>query len=167
MTSLLVSHRYHAVLCGLLLVLAGCATQLVPFYDKAIVDGLTAVNVDTMELMAATSGGASKETFAQREGRYNRIIGNFDALALQAAARPEPVNNIPEVVKKMAAKRGMTEPMQVVPSAVAFGEIVKTLTKMRDTDRKQGVTAMEVQAFKGQTLIYLDQALTYEAALER
>jgi hypothetical protein len=167
MTSLSVFNRYHVVLCGLLLVLAGCATQLVPFYDKAIVDGLTAVNVDTMELMAAASGGTSKETFAQREGRYNRIIGNFDALALQASARPMPSNSLPKALEKMAEKRGITGPMQIVPSAIAFDEIAKTITKMRDTDRKQGVTAMEVQAFRGQALIYLDQALTYEAALER
>lgn len=167
MKSLSVFRRCHVLLCGLLLVLAGCATQLVPLYDKAIVDGLTRVNVDTMEMMAAASAGTSKETFSQREARYNRIIGNFDALALQAAARPAPANNIPEMVKKMAARRGIAAPEQVIPSSVAFGEIVKTITKMRDTDRKQGVTVMEVQAFKGQTLIYLDQALTYEAALER
>jgi hypothetical protein len=38
---------------------------------------------------------------------------------------------------------------------------------MRDVDKKQGVTAFEVAAFKGQVVIYLDQALTYENFLER
>jgi hypothetical protein len=46
-------------------------------------------------------------------------------------------------------------------------EISKTMTKMRDTDKKQGVTEFEVRAFKGQVVIYLDQAITYETFLER
>jgi hypothetical protein len=38
---------------------------------------------------------------------------------------------------------------------------------MRDTDSEQGVTAIEVAAFKQQIAISMDQALTYEKALER
>ena len=38
---------------------------------------------------------------------------------------------------------------------------------MRDTDRKQGLTAFEVGAFKGQATIYFDQAITYENFLQR
>jgi hypothetical protein len=48
-----------------------------------------------------------------------------------------------------------------------MGKISETLVKMRDTDKNQGVTATEVQVFKNQVAIYLDQALTYESFLER
>lgn len=152
---------------GLFMALIGCATQLAPFYDKALVDGLTSVNVDTMGLLASAAGGTTKDTFDKREAQYNRVIGSLDALALQAAARPVPSNNVPEAVKKIVGARNTSGPSQVVSSTTALEEIAKTITKMRDTDKKLGVTGLEVQAFKGQTLIYMDQALTYEAALER
>ncbi len=45
--------------------------------------------------------------------------------------------------------------------------MIKTMEKMRDTDKSQGITRTEVAAFKGQIEISLDQALTYEKALER
>ena len=54
-----------------------------------------------------------------------------------------------------------------IPSATALAEISKTIVKMRDTDQKQGVTGLEVQAFKNQVSVFLDQALTYESFLER
>jgi hypothetical protein len=156
------------MLVALLAMLAGCAIQLAPLYDKALVDGLTSANADTMELMASAADGTTKDTFPARESKYSRVIGRLDALAVQAAARPVPTNNVSEAVKKIVGVRGAAgDASQIIPSSTALQEISKTVAKMRDTDKKQGVTALEVQAFRGQVLIYMDQALTYEAALER
>jgi hypothetical protein len=160
--------RPWAIVFGLFL--AGCATQLAPQYDKAVVDGLSAAGTETMTLMAAASQGTDKATFSAREAQYNTLIGKLDALAIEAGARPMPKNRITDLVNKLLEKRG-AQPLEddddVPPSVHAIKRIAATVTKMRDTDRKQGVTAVEVQAFKGQCGVYFDQALTYENFLQR
>ncbi|NHQ60582.1 hypothetical protein G9409_08275 [Chlorobium sp. BLA1] len=148
--------------------IVGCATQLAPLYDKAIVDGITAANKDAMTLFASASSGLKPESYSTRTDIYNKIIGSLDALEVQAKARPVPKTKANEAVNKWLEKRGIpTLTNDEVPSATAIGKISLTLKRMRDTDRAQGVTATEVQAFKNQTVIYMDQAITYESFLER
>jgi hypothetical protein len=161
------STGYRALLLMALL-LGGCAAQLAPSYDRALVTGLTHATVDVMALFASVSSGTKPETFAQREQKYNQVIGTLDALAIQSGARPVPKGTTSEAVNKALKDRGV-QPVAdgEIPSATALKEISKTITKMRDTDRKQGVTAVEAQAFRNQAVIYLDQALTYESYLER
>ena len=157
-----------ALLIFLIFVLCGCATTLAPQYDKALVDGLTSSNTATMEFLASVSGGTQKTTFDQRKEKYSNIIGRFDALAIQAGARPMPRNKVVEAIGGLLSKKGIPVPDDTVaPSASAMTKISGTFAKMRDTDEKQGVTAIEVQAFKNQVSIYLDQAFTYESFLER
>ncbi len=144
--------RRSSALLALLLTLAACAVRLAPLYDQALVQGITAANADTLELLASASGGTQKTRFDEREPRYYNLIGRLDALAIQAGTRPPP--------KASAADAA-------VPSQTALQAIADSLRKMSDTDREQGLTEVEVQAFRGQILIYMDQALTYEAALER
>ena len=154
---------------GLIIVfLTACATTLAPNYDKAIVDGLVSVSQKTMELFASTSSGTSKSDYGNREKTYNSIIGSIDALAIQAKARPIPKNKTTEKVNEHLRSRGVNVLVgEDAPSATALKKISETVVKMRDTDKKQGITAVEVQAFKGQAVIYFDQALTYESFLER
>jgi len=149
--------------------LCGCAVHLAPDYDKTIVDGLTSANVGLMELFASASGGTSKEAFSEREERYNKLIGLLDALRLQSSARQV---HQPLLSQLFPSKAGTAaEPQEnespKPPSTNSIGLMVKTITKMRDTDKKQGLTNVEVAAFKGQIEISMDQALTYEKALER
>ncbi|QHG64383.1 hypothetical protein [Pseudomonas putida] len=157
----------HGVGIALLHAVGACTTQLAPLYDQALVEGLTAVNAKTMELMASAAGGTTEETFTDREKQYNKVIGGLDALALQAAARPAPINSLATVINTSGHTSDASGEPQVIPSATALMETSKTVSHMRELDKKRGVTAFEVQAFRGQVLIYLDQALTYEAALER
>lgn len=158
-----------AAFSALLLLLAtACATTLAPDYDKAIVDRLVAVSEKMMEHFASTTSGTTAATFAKREKTYNEIIGSLDALAIQARARPLPNNKVTQKINEYLRSRGMEVlDGEGAPSAIALEQISKTLAKMRDTDRKQGVTAVEISAFKGQAVIFLDQALTYESFLER
>ncbi|NIW84999.1 MAG: hypothetical protein GWN09_00060 [Gammaproteobacteria bacterium] len=153
---------------ALVLLASACATTLAPNYDKALVDGLTATNMKLMEHFAATSAGTASDTFDKRESTYNNLIGRLDALVIQARARPIPKNYVTEKVNAYLEKRGV----QILdggdtPSATALEKISGTMVKMRDTDKKQGVTPFEVAAFKGQVVIFMDQALTYETFLER
>lgn len=157
----------RGIAIGLVLAVGACTTQLAPLYDQALVEGLTSTNAKTMELMASAVGGTTKETFANRENHYNQVIGSLDALALQAAARPAPTNSLGAAINRTGRESGVSDESQVIPSSTALNEISKTVARMRQIDKKQGVTGVEVQAFKGQVLIYMDQALTYEAALER
>lgn len=150
--------------------LVGCATQLAPPYDKSIAEGLSAANTEAMTLIASTSQGTDKSTFAPREDKYNTLIGKLDALALSAGARPMPKNKVTDAINRILEKRGgkpLDDDDATPPSAHSIRKVAETLTKMRDTDRKQGVTAHEVRGFKGQLVIYFDQAITYENFLER
>ena len=158
-----------AVLSALTLVLiSACATTLAPSYDKALVDGLVSTSSAMMEFFASTSSGTSKESFEKREGSYNNLIGRVDALAIQANARPIPKNSVTDKVNDALSKRGVRIlEGDDAPSASALQGISKTITKMRDTDKKQGITSAEAGLFKGQAVIYLDQAITYESYLER
>ncbi|MFZ6658039.1 hypothetical protein [Undibacterium sp. TJN19] len=157
-------------LLGLCISLAGCAIQLAPAYDKTVVDGLAAVNTDTMILLAAMSNGSDKTSFSSRADNYNSLIGRLDALSLQAGARPMPKNKVTDTINQLLDKRGspaLAADDSTPPSAYAIKKVSETLGKMRDVDRQQGVTAYEALAFKGQVVIYLDQAITYENFLQR
>lgn len=150
------------------LCLVACSVQLAPLYNKAIADSLVSVNQQAMTLFASASSGTTRDTYAQRDAAYNSLIGNLDALALQAKSRPVPDASVNEKVNAFLSKRGVSLPASGdAPSAMALEQISITVAKMRDTDKKQGLTAFEVAAFKGQVVIYLDQALTYENFLTR
>nr|WP_315477171.1 hypothetical protein [uncultured Undibacterium sp.] len=152
------------------LFLVGCATQLAPAYDKNVVEGLNSSSIDAMTLFAAMSSGTKAQDFATRADRYANLIGRLDALALAAGARPLPKNKVTDSINQFLEKRGtavLSDDDATPPSAHAIRQISVTLSKMRDTDQKQGITAYEVIAFKGQASIYFDQAITYENFLQR
>ncbi|WP_336751768.1 hypothetical protein [Aeromonas hydrophila] len=158
------------LLVAVLLSIAGCATQLAPPYDKNVAEGLVAANTESMTLMAAVSQGTDKNSFSSREEKYNELIGKLDALALSAGARPMPKNKVTDAINKLLEKRGgkpIDDDDSTPPSAHSIKRIAETLVDMRNVDRKQGVTAYEVQTFKRQLVIYLDQAITYENFLQR
>ena len=147
--------------------LAACTTTLAPEYDDRIVERLFAVSERLMAQLAALAEGTEAETFGSREGHYNGLIGAIDALALQVRARPTPDNAAVERVSEALRERGIDLVDDDVPTAVALDRISDTLARMRETDRGQGITAMEAAAFRSQIVIYLDQALTYETHLRR
>lgn len=162
--------RLLVLVLAAFLSLTGCATQLAPPYDKKVADGLVSISIETMTLLAATSQGTDKSTFSSRKDKYNTLIGRLDALAISAGARPMPKNKVTDAINMLLEKRGR-KPIDyddsTPPSAHSIQKISETLTKMRDTDEKQGITALETQAFKGQVIIYFDQAITYENFLQR
>lgn len=159
---------FHYLFILSTLFLSGCATTLAPKYDQAIVSGLTSSNTKMMVYFASVSDGTDKSDYADRKDNYNNLIGSFNALSLQARARPIPDNKIIDKVNVFLGKRGIASVAEdEAPSARSIERISETFVKMRDTDKKQGVTKTEVAAFKGQAIIYMDQALTYESFLER
>jgi hypothetical protein len=171
MINLLANWSYaRALLVASLLSITGCAIQLAPSFDKNVVEGLNLANTEVMTLMASTSEGTDKNTFSSRKEKYNTLIGKADALALSAGARPMPKNKITDAINKLLEKRGgkpIDDDDATPASAQSIRRVAETLTKMRDTDKKQGITTHEAHAFKKQLAIYLDQAITYENFLQR
>lgn len=163
---------YSAI--ALLFFVASCTVSLAPKFDQGIVDNLSSASAQIFQLLAETSSGAKPAEFPQRAEKYNRLIGTAEALHLQINARPVPDNKtVDKIITKAnerLTKRGistLTPVGELAPSATALEEIIVNLTKMRDTDQKQGLTPLEVQAFKGNIQLYLDQALTYEKFLNQ
>lgn len=151
-------------------VVAACQSQLAPPYDKAVADGLQEASAESLTLLAAVAAGTSSGTFPSRQADYSRVIGRLEALAISAGARPMPKNKVTDAINLLLEKRGvqaLEDDDATPPSAHAIRKTAETFAKMRETDRKQGITAFEAAAFKGQVQIYLDQAITYENFLQR
>ena len=150
--------------------LSGCAISLAPSYDKDVVAALASSNVACMTLFATTATGTQAADFANRANSYASLIGQLDALAIQAGARPIPKNKVSETINQMLAKRGVdtvSDDSTSVPSATALKKISEVIAKMRDVDQKQGLQALEVRLFKNSATLYFDQAITYENFLQR
>lgn len=159
----------------LLCLLGACTTRLTPVYDQRLCDALQTTGTQTLILLAGAAGGTQAGAFEQRANQYNNLIGQFDMLAISAAARPVPPSSTEAALRRLQAARGQTaqpagspQPAapELPPSVHAIQKLAETLAKMRDTDRQQGLSALEVAAFKGQLLIYLDQAVSYENFLQ-
>lgn len=155
------------VLCLALLSLSSCKTQLAPEYDKAIVAGLTDATQKTMYFFATMEEGTTAETYTDRAISYNQLIGAYDALSLQAKARPVPDNVATKKINELLQAKGSDPLSSNYPSAFAFTKISETLKKMREVDQAGRIKPFALQAFKGQILIFLDQAITYESFLKR
>lgn len=149
-----------------------CAVSLAPKFDQHIVDNLTGTSTEVFQLLAEVSAGTTKADYDKRESKYNQVIGKLEALVLQINARPVPnnktVNKIIAKANDRLKKRGASTLIsagETAPSATALKNVAANIAKMKDTDKKQGVTAFEVQAFKGNIELFFDQALTYERFL--
>ena len=155
------------VLCLAMLSLSSCKTQLAPEYDKAIVESLTATTQHIMYFFATMEEGTTAETYTDRALSYNQLIGAFDALSLQAKARPVPDNVATKKINELLQSKGSDPLSSDYPSAFAFTKISETLKKMKEVDQANGIKPFALLAFKGQVLIFLDQAITYESFLKR
>lgn len=180
--TIFVSPTLRLPFVALLFFFASCAVSLSPRFDQTIVDNLSKSSVETLQLFAATSNGTTSADFNKREEKYNDLIGKLEALSLKIQARPMPnVKLLDKIVAKANASlksrdslRNNTSGMgsfiaatKIAPSVTAINQIVKNLTKLRDTDKAQGVTKAEVTLFKNNVILYLDQALTYESFLNK
>jgi len=142
--------------------ISGCAVQLAPGYDPSIVSGLEEANEETMALFAGVSSGVGRGTFSRREDSYNRIIGKLEALRVSAQARPSASGAL--------FLRGRTAgdiPTLESPTPGVLTTASQTITTMRDTDRSAGLTPFVVQGFRQSYELSMQQALTYEKALQR
>ena len=150
-------------------VAGGCAVKLAPSYDRSIVEGLSSANEQTLILFASVSSGVESGTFGSRETTYNGLIGKFDALRIQAAARPMPRPLFTQIFAGGPSADTAPKELDVLkaPTPGVLETVLGTLTEMRNTDRSSGLTATRVTLFKNEFSISMEQALVYEKALER
>lgn len=148
---------------------SGCAIRLAPAFDRTIVDGLTKVNQDTMTLFASVSSGTSASTYGQRKKTYDDLIGSIDALRVQAIARPAPRSVGAQILGIGPKLDSTSQPIARLdaPTPKILAAMIESLTAMQEADKDYGLRPRDVATFKGEFVISMDQALTYEKALER
>lgn len=159
-------------LLATVLLAAACTTQLAPAYDQAIVGGLASANQDVQTLFAALGTGVGKETYGTRVESYSHIIGELNALEIQAKSRPIPGSDGLAAANKVLSANGigqLTNDPQFTsyPSARAIHDTSVTISTMRDADRAAGIHGDELKAFQNQASVFLTQAITYENFLKR
>ncbi|TBA72902.1 hypothetical protein [Rhizobium ruizarguesonis] len=175
MKSLTLSRSLYCRIAYLLIVgafVAACTTQLAPSYDASIFEGLTASNKDVQTLFASLTPAVSNKTYGAREPVYNHIIGQLDALEIQARSRPIPSPITLERANTMLSSNGLgplsnDSKFTDFPSARSIHDASETIKKMRLVDQRDGLRGAEISAFENQTDVYLAQAITYEAFLKR
>ncbi len=157
------------VIAALLLILSACTVRLAPDYDPVILSGLADANQQTLTLFAALSRGTQPAAFPQREAEYNAVIGKFDALRLEAAARPNPNTANAGLFARAAgvAETPDLEERLKAPTPRILATIIAKLTQLRDDDRARPLTPSFVALFKHSYEISFQQAFTYERALQR
>jgi hypothetical protein len=113
----------------------------------------------------------TKDTFKTRSDSYTKIIGELNALELEAKLRPSPQGlvNI-NTVNAALRKSGVTEidpNFNDVPSVRSIHDTSDTISHMRDFDQAGGLRGGELKALENQTLTFLAQAIAYESFLKR
>ena len=151
------------------LAVAGCGIRLAPTFDRTMVDGLAKANEDAMTLFATVGSGTRPNTFPRRERTYDELIGKIDALRLQAQVRPNP-QTPPGATLLFTGNASMQQratDAMTAPTPAILVTMMRTITMMRETDRKAGLLPIVVPNFKREFEISMEQAITYEKALER
>lgn len=166
--------RLYTAILFVALFFSGCSAKLAPTFDQNIIDNISTSSINIFKLLAEVSPGTKSADFDKRNEAYNNVIGELEALQLQINARPMPKNKtVDKVVAKVNDKLKqngvgtLITATDTAPSATALKQIEANITKMRDTDKAQGITATEVQVFKGAIVLFLDQATTYESFLNQ
>lgn len=145
--------------------LAGCTAQLAPAYDPSIANGVASLNQQAMLLYAQVAGGVPASSFAQRQGTYTQLIGQANALANLAQARPDPTT-LPKFLESKVKDWTKLQTL-AAPTGDILTKIGVQFTTMQQADQSGGISSLEAQAFQQQFSIDIQQALTYENALAR
>lgn len=149
------------------LAFTGCQVTLAPAYDQAIFDGVTENSELAMQFFAEVDGGTDSDSFYVRQPKYNKLIGAFESLKIQARSRPIPDNKAIARINKMLHAKGDEGVEDGYPSAFAFERIAATFRQMKEFDEEDAMNPEVIATLKGQVEIYLDQAITYESFLKR
>lgn len=157
---------------AILTIATACAVKLAPSYDKSIIVGLTQANTEVLTLFSSVSEGTDGKQFSEREATYNSIIGQFDGLRAQVAARPVPRSLVAEWLGLGTTNAKTVDEIDQIPkldgpSEEVLLEIVRILTQLKTTDEVGTLDANKLLGLRNAYEISFQQVLTYENALER
>jgi len=147
------------IILPLILGLSGCLATSELRYDPPLVETLNQVSAETFTLFASIEDGVTAKDFAERQQQYYTLIGQYESLVIRANSRPYPQQNQSDTHSKSVT-------VTQIPSVTALESVSKTLTKMKSTDQKQGLTKTEVAVFKELIRLQLDQTITFEQHLK-
>lgn len=148
---------------------ASCTVKLSPDYDKDLSTSLSSINTEMMVFFASIDEGTHSTNFGDRKQTYSKIKGKLEALVIDLKSRPTPsINNMEAINAILKANNIPILPndMNSPPSVESILSVSKTIKQMESTDKSQGLTSFEIQAFKNQINIYISQAITYENFLK-
>jgi hypothetical protein len=166
------ARKFRLLLSAVLLLVASCTAQLAPAYDQAIVSGLASANQDVQTLFASLGTGVGKDTYDTRSASYTSIVGELNALEIQAKSRPIPGSDSLTEANKVLSANGTGQlandpQFTSFPSARAIHDASVMIATMREADKKAGIHGDELKAYQNQASIFLTQAITYENFLKR
>ncbi|MGO3182660.1 MAG: hypothetical protein ACTIJ9_07495 [Aequorivita sp.] len=124
--------------------LLGCHAALAPAYDQAIVQKVTESTELAMQFFAEVDGGTHSDNFYSRQTTYNKLIGAFESLKLQAKARPVPKNIALDKINTLLQEKGSSAITDDYPSAFAFEQIANTFRRMKKIDREKDIKPLAI-----------------------
>lgn len=150
-------------------ILAGCATQLAPTYDSQVVVGLNDLNKQSLVYFEEMSGDVSSIPYKDVEDSYNELIGATESLITQSDARPTPDNKAVKKINEMLAKKDQAiwDPNNKLPSTEALRTIAEDYRLLKDMHKDGSINDIKFSLRKNSIVLSLDQAITFEYALER
>jgi hypothetical protein len=162
-----IRHRLRVPFLALLalLFLGGCQAQLAPAYDQSIVQALGTANTNGMALFDQVAQNPSNpQGYAAAQASYTALIALLEATKVQIDSRPMP--STPSGANLLGKAISDIQAMPA-PSSGVVALLAQTISTMRSTHATRALSLIEVQAFKGQYVISMQQALIYEKALAR
>lgn len=161
--------RFHAIVrsAALLVFLSACQAAFAPAYDPALVAGFNQSNERALALFSALAGGSSAGAYPSHAAQYDEVIGAFEALKLQAEARPSPP--LPPAVAARLTTELCSDPAACAnnPTPFNLAGIVSNLNLMKARHAGVGLTSNYVELRKLDHEVYAANVLVVEEYLKR
>jgi hypothetical protein len=144
---------------------AACETVLAPDYDPALVAGFNQANQQAFTLFSAVSGGSPAGAYRAYAEQYDGVIGAFDALRLQAEARPVP--ELPGTVTTRVCDDSEAATCSNNPTPLNLAGLSANLSLMKARHASAGLSSGYVQLRRIDHEIYAANVLAVEEYLKR
>lgn len=144
--------------------LSACARSFAPPYDPAIVTSFYQANEKALVLFSSVSHGSPASAYPSYAERYDEVVGAFDALRLQAEARPS--SELPAGIRDRVCKDVPADTCTNNPSPVNLAELISNLETLRQKHATRGLTPDYVLLRKLDHDIYARHILVIEEYLK-
>lgn len=153
--------------CALLTLVASCEAAFAPAYDPAFVAGFNETNEEALALFSALAGGSSAGAYPRYAAQYDGVIGSFEALKLQAEARPVPP--LPPAVAARVSPEDCPADAgcAINPTPFNLAGLIENLNLLKERHARVGLVPDYVGLRKEDYEIYAANVLILEEYLKR